>query len=71
MEYIETGMTPALEKRLGMARQALHAYSLAFAHPESGEPCDVRAVMPADMSALWLGYGGQPVMPATFQACVA
>lgn len=71
MEYIETGMTPELEKRLGMARQALHAYSLAFAHPESGEPRDVRAALPEDMSALWLGYGGQLVLPDSIEASVA
>lgn len=38
---------------LGLARQALHAERLAFAHPVSGEPLDVRAALPADLAAAW------------------
>jgi 23S rRNA pseudouridine1911/1915/1917 synthase len=33
-------------------RQALHAESLAFAHPISGAPVVVRAPLPADLKAL-------------------
>jgi 23S rRNA pseudouridine1911/1915/1917 synthase len=59
LEYIETGLTPELELRLGMARQALHAYALAFEHPASGVACDLRAQFPADMAVLWERSGGE------------
>jgi 23S rRNA pseudouridine1911/1915/1917 synthase len=58
LEYIETGLTPELELRLGLARQALHAYALAFDHPVTGVACDLRAPFPADMAALWQRSGG-------------
>ncbi len=38
---------------LGLARQALHATRLAFAHPRTGEPAVFESPMPADMSAAW------------------
>ena len=44
------GGTPAL----GMARQALHAAELAFAHPVSGERMRFGAPPPADLAAAWL-----------------
>jgi 23S rRNA pseudouridine1911/1915/1917 synthase len=53
MEYIETGMTPDLLGRLGMARQALHAHRVELTHPSTGEPFVVEAPMPADMQAYW------------------
>jgi 23S rRNA pseudouridine1911/1915/1917 synthase len=53
LEYIETGMTPTLEARLGHDRQALHAHTLAFAHPSTGEPFEIAAPFPDDLSALW------------------
>jgi 23S rRNA pseudouridine1911/1915/1917 synthase len=68
LEYIETGLTADLEQRLGLARQALHAYSLVFAHPETGVACEVRAPLPADMEALWRSHGGELVMPEPFLA---
>ena len=58
LEYIETGLTPALELRLGSARQALHAYALSFTHPATGAACVLRAPVPDDMHALWLRCGG-------------
>lgn len=58
LEYIETGLTPALELRLGLARQALHAYTLSFEHPATGVACDLRAPLPEDMAALWQRSGG-------------
>ena len=36
----------------GFRRQALHAETLEFAHPVSGEPVRVTAPVPADMLAL-------------------
>lgn len=40
--------TPGL---LGLERQFLHATRLAFAHPQSGEPVDLRSPLPADLRA--------------------
>ena len=59
LEYIETGLTPELELRLGLARQALHAFTLAFAHPATGDACALRAELPEDMCALWERCGGE------------
>jgi 23S rRNA pseudouridine1911/1915/1917 synthase len=53
LEYIETGMTPELEARLGHDRQALHAHTLSFTHPATGEPFAIAAPFPDDLSALW------------------
>jgi 23S rRNA pseudouridine1911/1915/1917 synthase len=52
-ECIETGMTPELERRLGLARQALHAHRLTIPHPRSDEPLHLEAELPEDMSRLW------------------
>ena len=41
-----------LLKRLGFARQALHASTLGFTHPVTGERVDFRAELPADMAEL-------------------
>jgi 23S rRNA pseudouridine1911/1915/1917 synthase len=60
LEYIETGLTPELELRLGLGRQALHAYALSFDHPASGEACALTAPLPEDMVALWQRSGGEP-----------
>jgi 23S rRNA pseudouridine1911/1915/1917 synthase len=38
---------------LGMARQSLHAFRLAFAHPQSGESLTFEAEMPSDMACAW------------------
>lgn len=53
LEYIETGMTPELCARLGHDRQALHAHTIGFTHPETGERFRAVAPMPPDMQALW------------------
>lgn len=37
--------------RFGLSRQFLHAARLAFAHPVTGEPVDVRSELPADLVA--------------------
>ena len=37
--------------RYGLSRQFLHAERLAFTHPVTGEPIDVRAPLPADLEA--------------------
>ncbi len=53
IEYIDTGMTPDLRRRLGHDRHALHAQDLFVAHPRTGAPLALHAPMPADMVALW------------------
>lgn len=58
LEYIETGLTPELELRLGLGRQALHAYALSFQHPATGEVCALHAPVPEDMQGLWQRHGG-------------
>ncbi|WP_225425579.1 RluA family pseudouridine synthase [Pelagerythrobacter rhizovicinus] len=45
------GLRPLL-RRLGFARQALHAASLGFDHPITGERVDFRAELPGDMREL-------------------
>lgn len=57
LEYIETGMTPALLKRLGHPRQALHAHSIVFDHPSSGDATTVTAPLSPDLQTLWDGLG--------------
>jgi 23S rRNA pseudouridine1911/1915/1917 synthase len=41
----------------GLARQALHAIRLAFAHPVTGEPLVFHAPPPADLRAAWASWG--------------
>lgn len=53
LEYIETGMTPQLRERLGHERQALHAHTLTFTHPERKTRFRAVATLPSDMVELW------------------
>lgn len=53
LEYIETGMTPALLGRLGHDRQALHAHTLTLPHPRSGKPLELTAPLAPDLQSLW------------------
>lgn len=53
LEYIETGMTPQLEASLGHCRQALHAHTIGFEHPMTGEPTSITAPLAADLERLW------------------
>lgn len=43
---------------LGLARQALHAWRLAFEHPVGGRPLAFEAAMPADFAAAWAAVAG-------------
>ena len=52
MEYIESGMTDALARRLVLPRHALHAHALTIEHPFSGEPLHIRSPLPAELAAL-------------------
>ena len=67
LDYIETGMTDALRRRLGHDRQALHAYELRFHHPRTGAPMRLHAPFPTDLDTLW----GQPVDPDALAAAAA
>jgi 23S rRNA pseudouridine1911/1915/1917 synthase len=53
LDYIDTGLTDALQARLGHPRQALHAYELHFTHPKTGEPTTLRSPLSDDLVALW------------------
>lgn len=53
LEYIETGMTPELEHRVGHARQALHAHEVVLRHPRTSEPLTLRAPLAPDLVDLW------------------
>lgn len=63
LEYVESGMTSALEERLGHSRHALHAHRLTLVHPRRGEPITVEAALAPDLQALWHRLGG--VLPET------
>ncbi|TGK31528.1 RluA family pseudouridine synthase [Leptospira gomenensis] len=47
LEFIE-GKNPDLTLRLGMQRQALHAYALRFVHPVTKKRMKIRAPLPED-----------------------
>jgi 23S rRNA pseudouridine1911/1915/1917 synthase len=44
-----------------LGRQALHAYRLAFEHPESGELMEFQSELPADLRRLHDALGAQPL----------
>jgi 23S rRNA pseudouridine1911/1915/1917 synthase len=52
-EVIEGGLTRELERRLGLARHALHAHRLVIPHPRTNVPLDLKAPLPEDMTRLW------------------
>jgi 23S rRNA pseudouridine1911/1915/1917 synthase len=52
---------------LGMARQALHAARLGFAHPATGQALQFEAVLPADLQAAWQQVAGAGSLP--LQSC--
>ncbi|MBN1653044.1 MAG: RluA family pseudouridine synthase [Deltaproteobacteria bacterium] len=53
VEYIETGLTDSLLRRLGHGRQALHARGMTFRHPRTEQPFTVTAPLPKDLLELW------------------
>ena len=57
IEYIDTGMTPELEARLGHPRQALHAFELRIRQPQGQAHLCVRAGLPDDLRRLWKRLG--------------
>lgn len=51
--YFPKGATPELRTMMQLfKRQALHAYSLGFVHPKTGDYCEYQAPLPDDMQAL-------------------
>jgi len=64
LDYLDTGMTGPLRRRLGHDRQALHAYELTFQHPSTGDNMTLHAPLPDDLIALW----GAPVDAAALAA---
>lgn len=63
LEYIETGMTPALARRLVLPRHALHAQALSITHPVTGEPLHIRSPLPDELDHLVRSVSGTPVGP--------
>jgi 23S rRNA pseudouridine1911/1915/1917 synthase len=59
LEYIETGMTDELLRRLGHTRQALHAHTLSFTHPDTATRFRAVAKLPDDLVELWAGLCGE------------
>jgi RluA family pseudouridine synthase len=51
-QQMREGMTLAVRDALVLDRHALHAQSLAFIHPMTGEAVSIHAPVPADLSAL-------------------
>lgn len=58
LDFIETGMTPELEGRLGHHRQALHARSVSMRHPIREETLEIHAPFSADLVELWTRLRG-------------
>jgi 23S rRNA pseudouridine1911/1915/1917 synthase len=52
LEHLRVGPTERVRAAIGFPRHALHARSLAFPHPRSGQVLRVRAPLPADMRAI-------------------
>ncbi len=48
---------------LGMARQALHAFALAFTHPADGAVQAFQSPLPPDLHAAWVAVAGAPPVP--------
>jgi 23S rRNA pseudouridine1911/1915/1917 synthase len=48
---------------LGLSRQALHAFRLAFAHPNDARPLAFEAAPPADFASAWQAVAGTRPLP--------
>ena len=53
LEFLETGWTEALQRRLLLPRQALHAADAFFPHPEGGAPMQLSCPLPSDLRRFW------------------
>ncbi len=52
LEYIESGLTPEIERRAGHKRHALHATSLSLKHPFTGDEITIECPPPEDIRGL-------------------
>jgi 23S rRNA pseudouridine1911/1915/1917 synthase len=52
LELLEHGATPAMRAHIGFPRHALHARSIAFPHPKTGQILRIKAPLPPDMRAI-------------------
>jgi 23S rRNA pseudouridine1911/1915/1917 synthase len=50
LEFLEKGLTPELFARVGMDRQALHAFAVSFFHPYLQRELHIIAPLPQDMT---------------------
>jgi 23S rRNA pseudouridine1911/1915/1917 synthase len=50
-EFCDHGWSEALAERLGLERQALHAWEATFPHPRSGAPTTISAPLAEDIAA--------------------
>ena len=53
LEFVETGMTPAVAKVAGGWRHMLHAAKLELAHPRTQDPLVIHAPSPTDFVQTW------------------
>ncbi len=49
LDYVDQGVTPDISARAGAPRHFLHAASLTFTHPLSGESLTIESPLPEDM----------------------
>lgn len=61
LEYLDVGPSERIRTLIGFPRHALHARSIAFPHPQTGQILRVRAPLPADMRAIV--DGASPTWP--------
>ena len=63
LEYLETGWTDRLARRLLLPRHALHAHQLSLTHPFTGQKLRLTCELPADLQQFWdrAGQGQGPV----------
>jgi 23S rRNA pseudouridine1911/1915/1917 synthase len=59
LELLDKGATPRVRELIGFPRHALHARSIAFPHPKTGQIVRVRAPLPPDLRAIV--HGGAPI----------
>ncbi len=62
LEYLDARAGERVRSIIGFPRHALHARSIAFPHPETGQIMRVRAPLPDDMRRIV--DGGSPAWPA-------
>jgi 23S rRNA pseudouridine1911/1915/1917 synthase len=69
LELLEKGVTPRVRELIGFPRHALHARSIAFPHPKTGQIVRIRAPLPPDLRAIV--HGNVPTWPEALAAVEA